>query len=254
MDKKKMSISEKKAVFFIVLVGFLFSLIGTFQIAKRTSLLDGVKLPEWIQAISAPAVKDESELDKLWLSRKRCCIESEVIASNQELYKACADAIKSHPNDEDLVVKCLWLMPSADSGNKLDIYRLLLLKYPNHKDSLANCENCKTGDTISRATKEVAVYDASTGDPDKLESAIKMLEDVLDKRGEDTSAWVKLEIYKELGELYLRSGVTESRKKRINAAYKELDVVRIDQSLSSRIEEFEKVGTEINSVISVPME
>ena len=241
-----MSVAEKMGVFFVLLAIIIFSVMHWDKSDRVLSVLDGIKKPEWLGGVSATTVNNEEELDNLWRSKKRCCLESEVIADNRAFYKACTDAIARNPNDESLVVKCLWLMPVADSDNRIDVYRLLLSRYPNHKASVRDCVNCNSGDVIARATQEVAVYDSMS--PDKLESAIEMLEKVLEKRGSDTSTWVKLEIYRDLGGMYLRSGVTEQRKQRLNDAYKEFEGIRTDESLSGRIDDFEKLLLKVNGI------
>jgi NADH dehydrogenase/NADH:ubiquinone oxidoreductase subunit G len=140
-------------------------------------------------------------------------------------------------------------MPTSDSNNRLELYKLLLSHYSNHKNSLYNCTNCNTGDTISRVTKIVAESTASIGTIENIESAIKLLEEVLENRGNDTSAWVQLELHKDLGKLYLRYGVTEEHKQKVNAVYEKFSSIKDNNTISRRLEEFKEIVDKINEKI-----
>lgn len=185
------------------------------------------------------------ELDTLWRGKKRCCVDEDtLLANNREFYKACYEGIVNNAENEELVVKCLWLMDiGADNSQRIDINRFLVENFRDHKNSVDRCGNCSPGDTVARATKDLARMERAEGQTDQ---AINLLEDLLDRRGGEVSLWVQTEIYEMLGGLYLKSAVSNERKDRINTAYNRLSAARREDSgVERRFERFEKTYKEV---------
>jgi len=201
--------------------------------------------PAWYDSIELVEINDVGELDALWRGKKRCCIdESTLLANNREFYKACYESIVNNSENEELVVKCLWLMDvGADQGQRIDINRFLLENFGDHQNSVDRCSNCSPGDTVARVTKDLARKENAQG---QIDHAITLLEDLLDSRGGEVSLWIQTEIYEELGNMYLSSALTNERKDRINTAYNRLSGVRReDNGVESRFERFENTYKEV---------
>jgi hypothetical protein len=201
--------------------------------------------PGWYDSIDLVEIGDVGELRALWGGKKRCCIdESELLANNREFYKACYHGIVNNTENEELVVKCLWLMGAgADKGQRIDIQRFLVENFGSHRNSVDRCSDCSPGDTVARVTKDLARAEGSQG---QIDRAIARLEDLMDSRGGEISLWVQTEIYNELGKLYLSSEVTNTRKDRMSTAYSSLSAVRSeDDSVERRFERFEKTYKEV---------
>ena len=201
--------------------------------------------PTWYDSIELVEINNVDELDALWRGKKRCCIdESTLLANNREFYRACYESIVNNSENDELVVKCLWLMDvGADQGQRIDINRFLVENYSNHKNSVDSCSNCSPGDTVARVTKDLARMEKSQG---QIDRAITLLEDLLDSRGGEISLWVQTEIYEALGNMYLSSAVTNERKDRINSAYNRLSGARReDNGVETRFERFENTYKEV---------
>jgi len=199
-----------------------------------------IQKPAWYDSIDLVEINDVDELNALWRGKKRCCIdESTLLANNREFYKACYESIVNNSENEELVVKCLWLMDvGVDQDQRIDINRFLVENFGSHRNSVDRCSNCAPGDTVARVTKDLARQEKSQG---RIDYAITLLEDLLDSRGREISLWVQTEIYEDLGNMYLSSAVTNERKDRINTAYNRLSGARReDNGVASRFERFEK--------------
>jgi len=198
--------------------------------------------PSWFDSVNAPQVNTSQELDTLWHSGKRCCDDdSEVLRNNRIFYKSCFNAINAHNDDEDLVVKCLWLMGvGAEPRQRIELSRFLVDNYSQHKNDVSHCANCMPGDTVARVTLEVAQYESRTSN-DKNQS-IQRLEKLLDSRRDEISYWVQAEIYEFLGKRYLDAGITKERLGRYSDAYNELKRVKeYNQTLEKRFPPIEKL-------------
>ncbi len=203
--------------------------------------------PEWFGSVAAPEVGSATEVSALWQSKERCCIDAaQLLANNREFYKSCYSGIVGHPDDEEMVVKCLWLMGAgAPSEQQIPIRQYLVDNYSHHRNSVADCVNCAPGDTVSRVTAELANLRFAKGD---VEEAIRLIENVLDRRGGEVSLWVQTEIYASLGRMYLASSVTKTRKARMTAAYERLNRAKaVNPAVERRIERLEKVYVEVSA-------
>lgn len=201
--------------------------------------------PEWFDSIDAPPLSSTDEVNKLWRSKKRCCIdETKLLENNREFYKVCYNAIANNPKNEELVVQCLWLMDAgADKDQRLKIKRYLVDNYSDHKNSVSRCANCAPGDTVARVTHELARNEKYQGN---IDQAISRIENLFDKRGGEISLWVQTEIYTTLGNLYLSSAVTKERKNRMNDAYERLNSARNPENgVERRFPKFEKVYKQV---------
>ena len=201
--------------------------------------------PAWYNSIDLVELNSVDELDTLWRGKKRCCTdESTLLANNREFYKACYEGIVNNADNEELVVKCLWLMDvGADKDQQIEIDRFLVKNFSDHRNSVERCVNCSPGDTVARVTKDLARMEKSQGQTDH---AISLLEDLLDSRRGEISLWVQTEIYQVLGDMYLSSEVSNERKDRINSAYNRISSARHgDNGVENRFERFEKIYNEV---------
>lgn len=201
--------------------------------------------PAWYDSIEIVEINNVDELGALWRGKKRCCIdESTLLANNREFYKACYESIVINSENDELVVKCLWLMGAgADQEQRIDIKRFLVENYGDHKNSIDRCSNCSPGDTVARVTKDLARMEKSQG---QIDHAITLLEDLLDSRRGEISLWVQTEIYEVLGNMYLSSEITNARKERIDSAYNRINGARReDNGVETRFERFENTYKEV---------
>ncbi len=201
--------------------------------------------PAWYDSIELVELNSVGELDTLWRGKKRCCIdESTLLANNREFYKACYEGIVNNSENDELVVKCLWLMDvGADKDQRIEMNRFLVENFGNHKNSVKRCSNCSPGDTVARVTKDLARMENAQG---QIDHAIYLLEELLDNRRGEVSHWVQIEIYEVLANMYLSSVVTNERKDRINSAYNRLSSVRReDNGVERRFEQFEKTYKDV---------
>lgn len=196
----------------------------------------GFEHPYWARIGRAPAIDDEADLDALWLSAPRCCSQDSV-QNNRIFYRACADAIERHPQDDQIVVKCLWLMQVALDKGAWRLNEQIVNRYFHHKDSLRNCANCAPGDTVSRVSQDLAEHYGARGD---LSAATSLLERVLDERGAETSPWVRIEGYTKLCRLYLRNEVSNAREERIRHAHLEFEQLKNAETIATRFGAFDR--------------
>jgi hypothetical protein len=175
--------------------------------------------PEWFSSVDAPEITTTEEVSALWQSEKRCCEDANVLLRNNRIfYKSCFNAISNNYENEELVVKCLWLMGAgADSKQRVQLKRYLVENYGRHKNNVDNCANCMPGDTVARVTLELARYESRASS--SKTQPIERLENLLDSRSDEISYWVLAEIYQFLGVLYLESGVTQERFNRYEESY-----------------------------------
>lgn len=202
--------------------------------------------PDWFDSVVAPNLNSIEEIDTLWRGKKRCCIDKNILLdNNREFYKACYNAMINNPENEELVVKCLWLMDTgADGKQRTDIKRYLVNRYGTHKNSVSGCVNCAPADTVARVTHELANTEKYAGD---IDGAIRMLEKLFDYRGGEISLWIQTEIYQTLGRFYIASAVTEERKERLQTAYTKLNSVREfkENGVERRFAKFEKIYKQV---------
>ncbi|MEI6730153.1 MAG: hypothetical protein WCL30_02750 [Pseudomonadota bacterium] len=208
------------------------------------AILENIKQPEWLAEVdNAPTINNADELGTLWRSVPRCCGDDPGVKGNFRIfYKACYNAMARHPKDDNLVVDCLNLMlyslESGDAAKSNQFQEIILNKYYNHKDSLKNCANCDYADTVARIAKDFAYYHFSEH---RYDIAINILEDILDKRGQETSPWIRIEILTDLGNLYLKAAINDAGKQRMQAAYEEFAAKKHDETIESRFAAFEQV-------------
>lgn len=232
---------EKKA-FLVGLMTLVLAACG-----GRSEFEEKIPKPDWFGSTAAPKVGSAADVSSLWQSKERCCVEeAQLLANNREFYKSCYNGIVDHANDDELVVKCLWLMGAgAPSEQQVPIRQYLVDRYSDHRNSTEDCVNCSPGDTVTRVTAELANLRFNRGE---VEAAIGLVENVLDGRGNETSLWVQTETYAALGRMYLASSVTEARKERIATAYERLKRASMSNStVERRIEGLANVYSDVNA-------
>jgi hypothetical protein len=199
--------------------------------------------PAWFDSIAAPEVNSSAEVSALWQSEKRCCEDPKTVLKNNRIfYKSCYNAIAAHYDDEELVVKCLWLMDGgAEKGQPEELARFLVTNFGHHRNSVDDCANCMPGDTVARVTLDLARYERAASHSSQ-QRAIERIENLLDSRGDEISYWVQAEIYEFLGRLYLEAGLTPDRFDRYTRAYAELNRVKeFDESVNRRLGRVESI-------------
>jgi hypothetical protein len=199
--------------------------------------------PAWWGAVKAPVLATEADVDALWRSKPRCCAEeAKLQAAAREFDKGCFRLLATEAPEERAAVKCLWLMGAGlDRGESLRLREYLLARYSSHRASTHLCANCAPGDIVARVAGEVAGQ-RSGG---HAEEGIRLLERVLDERRSDVSLWVQVELYTQLGRLYLASGITPARRQRLEEAFQRLGAARDDETLRTRFPAFEAVWREV---------
>lgn len=199
--------------------------------------------PHWWDSITYPGdgVHSEGDVLSYWQSKKRCCVDKEVLTqNNREFYKAAYEGIEKYPEKKHLVTKAMWLMASTASEreSRVNLRKLLLNNFFYYGQSLDKCANCEPANTIARCTKDLARSYYSDG---KKEKAISLMEFVLDEREEETSLWVLTEIYTFLADLYLKTSVNETRLKRLKRAYIKLEPYKSTDSGKRRFPKFDSI-------------
>jgi len=204
------------AIFFLIIAGC----------GKPNKFEQNFTKPTWFDSLEAPEINTSEEVDALWHSEKRCCEDANILLKNNRIfYKSCFNAISKHYEDEELVVKCLWLMDvGAESNQRIELSRFLLDNFGHHKNSVNNCANCMPGDTVARVTLDLATYESRTSN--SKDQPIKRIENLLDSRRDEISYWVQAEIYKFLGEVYLEAGIDYERLNRFKEAYNRLNKIK----------------------------
>jgi len=204
-----------------------------------------ISRPIWFHTVDAPEISTSAEVSRLWQSEKRCCEDDDNVATNNRIfYKSCYNAISAHYEDEELVVKCLWLMDAgAETDQRVELYRFVVENFPHHKNRVDDCANCMPGDTVARVTLDLARNEGY----DSKERGIARIEKLLDTREDEISYWVQAEIYESLGHLYLDAGLTPQRVDRWKQAYTRLDGVKeSNEPLKSRFAALERINGEIS--------
>ncbi|NOY67326.1 MAG: hypothetical protein GXP13_07945 [Gammaproteobacteria bacterium] len=200
--------------------------------------------PGWFQEMPFTEVDTVEGVSTVWQSKKRCCVDEGMLEqNNREFYKACVKAINKHRSDDELVVRCLWLMGGAvSSPDKIKIKQYLIDNYFYHKASTSHCVNCKSGDVTARVSQSLSGFYYSSD----LNKAIDIIEKPLRDELVDISLWIQVEMYEYLGKLYLKAGLTEERKDTFNKAYKRLSLQREHKTLKRRIGGLDKIYKKIN--------
>ncbi|MDH5629428.1 MAG: hypothetical protein OEY96_04670 [Gammaproteobacteria bacterium] len=208
---------------------------------KRPDFQQSIAKPDWFESASSIELNSPEDVSKLWQSEKRCCESKDILdQNNQKFYKSCYQAIVNHPQNDELVVKCLWLMDNAvNRDQRIHIQSYLLENYRFHKSRVNNCANCAPADVIVRVTMSLAREVRRDGDQ---AGAIELVESILKDRETETSLWIQTEVYKGLAEFYLADKVTETRGEFLTRAYKRLErAFGYDKTLERRFPAFEKV-------------
>jgi|GEM_PF-1031298 len=236
--------TKKVKIILLVLAELLLLFSAVYFYNPSPEILESIKQPEWIAEVdNAPTINNADELGTLWRSVPRCCGDDPLVKTNFRIfYKACYNAMARHPEDENIVVDCLWLMQGAiesgDVATSNQFQEIILNKYYNHKDSLKNCANCDYADTVARTAKDLASYNFSIN---RYDLAINILKDILDKRSNEISPWIRIEILTDLGNAYLQTAISEAGKQRMQAAYEEFAAKKHDEAIESRFSAFEQV-------------
>lgn len=224
---------------YICVIMLLFIITGC---SKPNKFESEFEKPEWFDSIEAPSVHSSNEVSAVWQSEKRCCEdENTLLKNNRIFYKACFNAISDHYEDEELVVKCLWLMGiGAEPDQKVQLTRFLVQNFSHHKNSIAGCANCMPADTVARETLTLARYENTLSNT--KDKSILLIENVLDNRSDEISYWVQAELYEYLGELYLDSGLNDERLARMKEVFARFNhVKKHNEPLESRYKSFEKI-------------
>jgi len=217
-----------------------------FAAVKGRAFSDVVAKPAWWNTVEAPALATEAEVDTLWRSKQRCCIDAaQLDRNNREFFKACYKTVESRPADERAAVKCLWLMDIAVPDKKT-IKEFLLANYYGHMANTTNCANCAAGDIVARVANDLAAQYEWAG---KTAAAIELVEHALDERGKEVSIWAQAELYIHLGKLYLKTEVTRARRQRIENAHARLSLLKDHETLKQRYPDFERVYQEVKARI-----
>jgi hypothetical protein len=215
-----------------------------FASVKGLAFDEIIAKPSWWNTVESPVLGSETEVDRLWQSKPRCCIESSQLdRNNREFFKSCYLTIESHPSDDRVTVKCLWLMDIAVS-NKEIFNEYLLANYFDHNAGTHTCANCAPGDIVARVADDLSTQYERAG---KTMAAIELLESVFDRREAEVSAWVQAELYTHLGKLYLKTELTRERKQRIEHANERLLLVKDHETMKQRYPDFERVYLQVKA-------
>lgn len=223
-----------------ILVYLSFSLLltacSTSPNPASAHLMQQIEKPFWFIFTGSEPLNNVSDVSKLWQQQ----------GSEKVFYKSCYKAIDTHPDDDQLVVKCLYLMSAgiqSDKHRQIKLRRLLADTYPMHNDDLSRCANCMVGDTVARNAQRLAYserYQTSVGE------SVLVLERVLDQRQGDISLWVQAEIYQDLMRYYGEVNFTPERRQRIKTAFAYLSEQRLgNQPLADRFAKLEKAYREL---------
>lgn len=130
--------------------------------------------PEWWDAVKAPRFETYDEMIAYWQDPER---------TPNEFFKACYQSILAHPEDDDIVVNAINLMPHGDASypHTVPMLQFALDHYIDYDRPLVNYGG-KTGDTIAGIARTLAKRYNRAGD---YASAIEVVERLLDRREYD---------------------------------------------------------------------
>jgi hypothetical protein len=197
------------------------------------------KRPEWFKSTEWVKISNEKEMSKLWQSEKRCCQNKFSLNSNFKIfYKSCYNGILENYNDNELVVKCLWLMgfeKTKEQNSRLK--KFIYENYFNHNSRVDNCANCMIGDIVARSTLSLSQYNKR----ENINYSVEILEKIIDKRGHEVSYWIQLDIYSYLIRLYSElPKINKIQKERINNGLFNLRKNLIKERYKETIKKLEK--------------
>ena len=207
--------------------------------------MQSVQKPEWYESANYVELKNYSDLQKLWSSRKHCCVDKDILEKNHhELFRSCHQAILKNPLDEQLVFNCLYLQGN-DIGKelRLTLKRLGYYHFPDFKTDFTQyrCVNCMVGDSYARLTVSHALGVArANGD---YEEGLSIFDDLIERRINDVSPWIQSELFSEYAKLMsYQQEISESRLARLKNAYGRLKKLADEgeETLSWRILNLEK--------------
>lgn len=194
-----------KQLIMLLIAGLLISACSDPEpepIQESTEFTRAVVQPDWFSKTDAEPITSWGDVQALWRSEKRCCGDDRgVINANRVFYKSCYRAIEARLDDENVEPYCLWLMDVAlDYDDSIELSRYLLANHAQYAQPTDYCANCSPADLIARTARDVALYDARQNNR-PIEAAAD-LEQLLDNREAEISAWVLGEIYVSLAEIY----------------------------------------------------
>jgi hypothetical protein len=213
---------------------------------ERRKFVSKIKQPSWFYDKPAKVVNNIKEVQKLWSSKKRCCVDANILLeNNREFFRGCYNAIANNIENDKVVVMCLSLMGSTDKDKerRYNLNRYVVDNYIDHKNDISNCANCDTGDRVTRTVKSVAYAEVHKGN---LPKGVKLLEDILKNRN-DAAPWIQVETLEQLARLYLKNKVTEEQKTFMNKKYNSLlEVGETNEPVKRRIPALQKLVDKIN--------
>lgn len=213
---------------------------------ERRDFIKKVKRPDWFADKPAKVVSNIAEVQELWSSKKRCCVDKEILLeNNREFFRGCYNGVINNFTDEKLVVKCLSLMSSTskDKDQRYIMNNYIVDNYVDHKNDISKCVNCGTGDTVTRTIKTLARQELALGN---ASAAMDLLEGILRDRN-DAALWIQVEALEQLGELYLDNEFTLEQKDFINKRFDGLlKASESNKAAKKRIPKLQEVMNKIN--------
>jgi hypothetical protein len=222
------------------------SYINFISPVERRNFIKQIKKPTWFNDKPSKIVNNIKEAQELWSSKKRCCVDANILLeNNREFFRACYNGVTNNINNDELVVKCIYLMSATENEkNKRYIMNNYIVKnYFEHKNDISRCANCNTGDTITRTVKKLAQAEYSLGNKSK---AISLLENVITNR-KDAAYWIQVETLEQLGRLYLKNKLSFEQITFINDNFDNLlKESKNNEAATKRIPKLQKLIDKIN--------
>ncbi|GIX49283.1 MAG: hypothetical protein KatS3mg131_3494 [Candidatus Tectimicrobiota bacterium] len=144
--------------------------------AIREAFLRCCPRPAWWQheSIRGVAINSYDDLLAYWQNKSR---------SKRQFFKAAYQAILDHPQDTDLVVTAIKLMPYGDSSypHLRQLLEFAVAHYFHYRQPLANYGGM-AGDTIAGIVEDLARIYLGQGEPER---AVALIERLLKERGKE---------------------------------------------------------------------
>lgn len=178
--------------------------------------------PAWLASTQAPTLESREDVLTLWQSEKRCCDDDQALFDNAKvLYKACYMAIANDSGNRDLVAQCLKLMTHQMPAPIVrTIHGHYLENYFDYRAPTDDCVNCLPGDHIARVSQDYARSIAYAGNH---KGALARLQHVLDKRGNEISPFIKMDLHANMAWYYQKSSFDKEDLAALQQAYTDLE-------------------------------
>ncbi|MBY0414492.1 MAG: hypothetical protein K2Q18_10015 [Bdellovibrionales bacterium] len=189
----------------------------------------------WDSALANYEIHSYSELMQRWQSN------GDDEASKRGLFRAIYVAIENYPSDEHLAVFGMdFLGYLSDELNiKLAIGETVHKHFFNFRQMTNNCANCSVGDEVASLLDS---YSQALTSANRGEEALKILQELLEKREMEISRWKSVEIYMQIVKSYMLMGKLDLANEWMKMAYLKYPNTERNEQLKQLQDELSKIS------------